>query len=341
MNSDAHQIGEKPGGFWKTARFQRWLNRRVPPANTITLDQKTIFILPTREGISFGVLLVFMVVAAINYQNSLIFGFAFLLGSMFMVAMLHTFRNLSGLSIRAGASRAAFAGEDAEFTVVISRYGDRDYEAIHLGWPDSLHQVADLVEEEESAVKLYVTTTSRGLLNPGRLQIQTFYPLGLFRAWSWVDLDMSAVIYPRPVYAGQIPAALNSINEGELLSREGVDDFYGLKEYQAGDSLRHVAWKSYARTNELLTKQYAAFVDRRVWLDWDYFVGMDKENRLSRLSYWVVELSKSTDEYGLILPGVEIQPARGNKHREEILRALALFEPDSSCPETGVSIPFG
>jgi uncharacterized protein (DUF58 family) len=326
MNSDAHQIGEKPGGFWKTQRFQRWLSRRVPPSESITLDQKTIFILPTREGVFFGVMLLLMVVAAINYQNSLIFGSAFLLGSLFMVAMLHTFRNLSGLSIRAGTSRGAFAGEDAEFTVVISRYGDRVYEAVHLGWPDSLHRVADLVEEEETKVRLYVTTRSRGLLYPGRLQIQTHYPLGLFRAWSWVDLDMSAIIYPRPVFAGAVPAALNSINEGELLSREGVDDFYGLKEYQAGDPLRHVAWKSYARSNELYTKQFAAFVDRRVWLNWEYFTGMDRENRLSRLSYWVVELSKSSDEYGLRMPGVEISPARGDQHREDVLRTLALYE---------------
>jgi uncharacterized protein (DUF58 family) len=122
---------------------------------------------------------------------------------------------------------------------------------------------------------------------------------------------------------------LNSINEGELLSREGVDDFYGLKEYQAGDPLRHIAWKSYARSNELLTKQYAAFVDRRVWLDWEYFTGMDRENRLSRLSYWVVELSKSSDEYGLRMPGVEISPGRGSQHREDVLRALALFELDN------------
>jgi uncharacterized protein (DUF58 family) len=326
MNSDAHQIGEKPGGFWKTQRFQRWLSRRVPPSESITLDKKTIFIQPTRGGVFFGVMLLLMVVAAINYQNSLIFGSAFLLGSLFMVAMLHTFRNLSGLSIRAGTSRGAFAGEDAEFTVVISRYGNRVYEAIHLGWPDSLHRVADLVEEEETKVRLYVTTRSRGLLYPGRLQVQTHYPLGLFRAWSWVDLDMSAIIYPRPVFAGAVPAALNSINEGELLSREGVDDFYGLKEYQAGDPLRHVAWKSYARSNELYTKQFAAFVDRRVWLNWEYFTGMDRENRLSRLSYWVVELSKSSDEYGLRMPGVEISPARGDQHREDVLRTLALYE---------------
>jgi uncharacterized protein (DUF58 family) len=333
MKEEIDSTLKKQGFFWASRFFQEQLQRRLPPANSITLNQKNIFILPTREGLAFGLLLVFMVLAAINYQNSLIFAFAFLLASLFIIAMLHTFRNMSGLSIQAGAARQAFAGENAEFTVTISRQGDRLYEAIHLGWPDSLQRIADLVDEEKESISLYVAADKRGILKPGRLQIQTFYPLGLFRAWSWVDLDMSVIIYPKPMFAGAIPEALNSVNEGELLSSEGVDDFYGLKGYQAGDALRHVAWKSYARTEELMIKQYSAFVDRRVWLDWDYLAGMDTERRLCKLSYWVVNLSRTTTEYGLRLPGVQIEPARGGAHREEVLTALALFEIDDSDAE--------
>ena len=297
-------------------------------SDRITLNRTNIFILPTREGLFFCVLLVFLLIAAINYQNSLIFGFAFLLGSLFMVSMIHTFRNLSGLSIRPGGARPAFAGEDAEFTIMLSHHGDRQYEAIHLAWPESLGQIADLVGEAELTARLYAKSTVRGILKPGRLHIQTCYPVGLFRAWSWVDFDMSAVIYPRPTYAGPVPTALNAVNEGELLNSQGVDDFYGMKEYQPGDPLRHVAWKSYARVGELISKQFAAFVDRRVWLDWDYFAGLERENRLSRLCYWVVQLSRSHDEFGLRIPGVEIPPGRSEEHREQVLNALALFEID-------------
>ncbi len=286
--------------------------------------------MPTREGLAFVLVLFFMVLAAINYQNSLIFGFAFLLGSLFVIGILHTFRNLSGLSIQAGTARPAFAGEDAEFTVLISRDGKRVYEAIHLGWPGSIPRTADLIAEEKLSVRLYVVAHKRGVLNPGRLHIQTYYPLGLLQAWSWVDLDMSVVIYPKPVFAGPIPPSLASVNEGELLSSEGVDDFSGLRDYNVGDALRHVAWKSYARTGEFMIKQYAAYVDRRVWLDWNYFQGMDTESRLSRLSYWVVQLSGLPDEYGLRLPGVEIQPSRGEAHRENVLKTLALFEINST-----------
>lgn len=298
----------------------------MPPANSITLDQKKIFILPTREGIFFSLLIVFMVLAGINYQNSLIFALAFLLASLLMVSILHTYRNLSGLTLLAGGTLPAFAGEDAEFTVVLSRFGARTYEALLLGWNRELLQGADLLEDEEVKIKLFVEARKRGPMNPGRMLIQTCYPVGLFGSWSWVDLDMNTIVYPRPVPAGIIPVASASSDDGELVAREGVDDFYGLREYRQGDSLKQLAWKSYARTGVLLTKQFAALADRRIWLEWEFFPGMDREERLSRLCYWVLKLDASDDEYGLRLPGVEKTPGRGPEHREEMLKTLALFE---------------
>jgi len=316
--------------LWRSQTFQSWLNRRMPPSNAVTLNQKNIFIFPTRHGIYFVVLVIFMLFAGINYQNSLIFALAFLLLSMFMVSILHTFRNLSGLTLQAGHAKAAFAGENAEFNVRLFRHGKRTYEAVVLGWNQDLLQGADLLDEIDVKVKLFVESQRRGILNPGRLLIQTHYPVGLFRAWSWVDLDMTSVVYPRPIFAGELPIAMSASNEGEMLQKHGVDDFHGLREYQDGDSLRHIAWKSYARTDDLLVKEFAAFVDRRVWLEWDFFPGMDRENRLSRLCYWVLQLSQTTDEYGLRLPGVEIEPGNGPDHKENVLRELALFELENS-----------
>ncbi len=322
------EVNEAPpeSQFWRSIRFQKWLNKRMPPSQQITLHQKNIFILPTRNGLFFVILILFMMLAGINYQNSLIFGLAFLLTSLFMVSILHTYRNLSGLTLKAGQATPAFAGEDAEFDVTLSRQGKRTYEALNLGWNADLMQGADLLDETMVKVRLFVPTQSRGLFNPGRLLIQTHYPVGLFRAWSWIDLNMSTVVYPRPIPAGEVPTATTSTNEGETVHRQGVDDFYGFKAYREGDSLRHIAWKSYARTDDMLVKEFAAFVDRRVWLDWNYFPGMDREARLSRLTYWVIILSKTEDDYGLKLPGLEIPPARGPEHRLKLLKTLALFE---------------
>ncbi len=91
------------------ARWRRWINRRIPRADSQTLSQKNIFILPTAAGVVYGLLLLVMLITGINYQNSLIYLLTFILGALFVGAMHQTHRNLSGLSValvRPGEGRA-------------------------------------------------------------------------------------------------------------------------------------------------------------------------------------------------------------------------------------------
>jgi uncharacterized protein (DUF58 family) len=143
----------------------------------------------------FGGLLVLLILAAINYQASLVYGVAFLLGSVFLVTILYTFRNLSGLRLEMGGARPAFVGEDVEFAIRVVRPNVRGSpavrarEGIRLGFPGALMRWADLRAQELDLVRLYVRAERRGWLHPGRLLVETYYPLGLLRAWTWVDLD--------------------------------------------------------------------------------------------------------------------------------------------------------
>lgn len=307
-------------------RFGEWLNRRIPPQSTVTLDQRRIFIMPNRYGLYFGLLLACLLIAGINYQNSLSYALTFMLSSLFVVTVLHTYRNMSGLTITAGHSQPAFAGEDAGFSVIFSRHGERLYEAIYAGWPGAPAQTVDLVEDSEVRLHLYTRAPRRGILRPGRMKLETFYPVGMIRSWSFVDLDMECIVYPKPIPAGPVPPALGGDEEGDATSGIGSEDYAGIREYRPGDSLKQIAWKSYARGQGLHTKEFEARVDRRVWLDWDAFPGMDRENRLSRLCYWVIEHARKNAEFGLRLPGVEIEPDCGPEHRDRCLRTLALFE---------------
>jgi len=75
-------------------RFRAWINRRIPPARVVTLDQKRIFIFPSRVGFFFGFCLLIMLMAAINYQNNMSYALTFLLATLFVIATLHTFANL-------------------------------------------------------------------------------------------------------------------------------------------------------------------------------------------------------------------------------------------------------
>ncbi|MEZ5569158.1 MAG: DUF58 domain-containing protein [Halioglobus sp.] len=306
-------------------RFARWVNRRIPAAREVTLDQRRIFIFPSRAGAFFILCLFVMLLTAINFQNNLSYALTFLLGTLFIVAILHTYANLSGLTIRALRARPAFPAQQTEFELMLAKAGKRDHYALHVKWPGSTAALVSLVEQETATLRLHMAVSKRGWFRPGRLLLESTYPLGLLRAWTWVDLDLHALVYPRPLASPDLPGVDSDQSDGTAVPVVGSDDFYGFRNYQRGDSLRHVHWKGLAKGQALQSKQYAAYTERSVWLEWDAFAGYGTEQRLSHLCYWALAFDTQGEEYGLRLPGVCIEPATGDKHRDNVLQALALY----------------
>jgi uncharacterized protein (DUF58 family) len=314
-------------GFRERARkrWLRWINRRIPPARTVTLDQRRIFIFPNSAGFGFLLVLAVMLLAAINYQNNMAFALTFLLANLFVIAVLHTFANMAGLTIHAVRATPVFAGQHSEFEIMFSRSSKRHYYGIHAGWKGGDSVTVSLTRQDEVHAQLFVESERRGWHNPGRLLLETVYPLGLLRTWTWVDLDIHALVYPRPMASGPLAGIRSDKPDGSSVPVPGSDDFYGLRDYQRGDSLRHVSWKSVAKGQPLQTKHYTAYADRSIWLDWALFEGLPAERRLSHLCYWVLELDQANEEYGLRLPGVVVPPGFGDQHRQVVLRHLALY----------------
>jgi len=310
---------------WFARKAQHWLARNVPPVSSVFLHRKNIFILPTSHGLLFAAATALIFITAINYILSLAFALAFLMVSVFVLSILHAFRNLQHLTVKGVGAEPVFAGEDAKFEVLLQRNDRRQHEMLELYFPKGLVSHANLLSGDQERVNVYLPSRRRGLLKAPRLRVQTRFPLGLWCAWSTLDLGMTCIVYPTPI-ASAMPGTLTSSHTGRAESTHpGTEDFHGLRSYQPGDSLKHVAWKNLARGQGLKVKQFVDNVDDRFMLDWAMYQGLDAEARLSRLCYWVLALSRSDVEYGLRLPGVEISAARGDAHRERVLGALALW----------------
>ncbi len=310
---------------WFSQRMQRWLAARLPAVTQIRLDRRNIFILPTGPGLLFLAASTLIFITAINYILSMAFGLAFLMVSVFLLSILYTFRNLQHLSLRRLPAEPVFAGQEAVFQVLLQREGERAHEMLELAFPGQRVSLANLLDNVEARVPLYLSAPQRGLLKAPRLRVQTRFPLGLWRAWSIVDLSMQCVVFPRPV-AGPLGGRVNASASGKSeASVKGTEDFQGLRSYQPGDSLKQVAWKSFARGQGLQVKQFVDQVDDRLMLDWAMFPGLEPEERLSRLCHWVLELDRAGVDYGLRLPGVEIDMGGGEEHRLRVLTALALW----------------
>jgi len=306
-------------------RFMQWVDRRIPPASNVILSHRNIFILPNKQGLGFLFVLTLMFIGAINYEANLAFALVFLLLGMFVLSIFHTFRNMLGLQISAVPGASVFAGEKAEITVILNRQGSRVYENLQVRFPGSRTAMADLVTAREERINLYVPTNKRGRLRPGRLEVKTLFPFGICRAWSLIDLNLNCLVYPAPVECDLDWLIANQPNPGHTRIMRGNDDFHGLREYQRGDSLKHVAWKIFARGQGMFTKQYASNMDERIWLRWDMFPDLNTEARLSRLCYCVLKLDAASVDYGLELPGISLAPAKGSEHYAKALETLALY----------------
>jgi uncharacterized protein (DUF58 family) len=159
----------------------------------------------------------------------------------------------------------------------------------------------------------------------GKITISTVYPLGLVRAWAYVDMDMHCIVYPQPGPYRPMPAILHHYQGEQSGYTAGSDDFHGFRPYQPGDSLRHIHWKALARALPMLTKKFTAGESPDLWLDWAMLPLLDNEARLRVLCRLVLEADRSGRAYGLRLPGAEIPPARSALHQHRCLEALALF----------------
>jgi uncharacterized protein (DUF58 family) len=311
----------------RNPRLANWLYGFTPPERgTVVLVHRRVYIVPAGLGWLYALTLGILLVGSINYSLSLGFALTFLLGGMGLAAMVHTARNLARLSISVGRAEAVFAGETAQFRLYLDTGAAFDRPAILTRHVASRSQlVVDVAAGVAAEVVLAVPAERRGWLPLGRVMLETRFPLGIFRAWSYIEPDARALVYPRPERSA-LPAPSAEAASGALRSPvPGNDDYAGLRAYQLSDSPRHVAWKAVARNEDMLTKQFTGEAAAELWLDWRLLPGgLSQEQRLSRLAGWVLAAERSGVHYGLRLPGVEIAPARGDLHRAACLQALAL-----------------
>lgn len=301
---------------------------RHPERGVIFLSQRRVYILPTSHGLTFALALLLMLVGSINYGLSLGYVLTFLLGGMAMVSILHTFRNLAHLRVSAGRVDAVFAGERALFGLQLENRRDLPRHSINLAC-GGLSVTCSVPARQIATPAVPVLAERRGWLQLPRVTIDTRYPLGLFRAWSYVQPEMRAVVYPKPDDS-LLPLPQAVLDSGDaMMAGTGTDDFAGIRQYQPGDSTRQIAWKAVARGQAMLTKVFTGRASSELWFDWGDLPGeLDTEARLSRLTRWVLLAHENGLRYGLKLPGIEIPLGEGDAQRERCLMQLALHDQD-------------
>ncbi|HNP36746.1 MAG TPA: DUF58 domain-containing protein [Woeseiaceae bacterium] len=307
-------------------RVQRWAKQRQgPDPQTTAIAARRTYILPTGVGLIFALTSFAMLLGSMNYNNNLSFVLTFLLIGLGFVAMHQCQRNLVGLEISFAGVEPVFAGGVAEFRFALVNHSKTARYRISLNVDDNDSAIQDLGPGESKLFVLPLPAPSRGWVNMRSFGLRSLFPFELFRAWAWLSMDIRGLVYPKvAAYAPPAPPTELALGHRQHDAR-GEEDFAGLRRFSTGDSPRNVAWKAYARTGQLLSKQFAGADMSSQWFEFDSVDAPDTELRLSILTRWIVDADRTREDYGLRLPNVSIPPSHGAAHRCRCLEALALF----------------
>ena len=314
-----------PGPRWRARIRQRIF--RVAPSDLepVVLRHSRIYVLPTPRGIAFIAMLATMLVLSLNYALSLGFVITFLLSGLTGAALLHTFRNLAGLSLRPLAAGETFAGNPLPFTLAIGA-GSTARGDIVIRAGDSEPVSVDIAAGETRPVSLSRNAERRGRLGLGRVTLATTYPLGLWRGWAYVHFPLEGVVYPAPeINAPALPPGMTG-HDVTLGARASDTDLAGLRDYQAGDPMPRIAWKAVARGAGWYTKQFeGSGGGGPVELAYHALPpSLDAEARLARLTAWVLVAERAARPFAITLPDTALPAGQGRDHRRAALTALAV-----------------
>jgi uncharacterized protein (DUF58 family) len=307
-------------------RSDEWIRRRhgndVPP---VQLVRRRLYILPSRAGAMFAVLLVAMLLAGINYGNSLALLLTFSLGGFCVVAMNQCHRNLLALAVTELHVEPAFAGETSRATLTLENPSVVDRHALRVGAGAAWSETGTLAAGDRQRVLLDLPAPARGVWPLPRLRIESRFPFALFRSWTWMQAPVEMIVYPAPRGALPPPAGAGSATPSGARAVAGHDEWRDLRPFRDGDSSRQVAWKAYARGAPLLVREYEGVASEALHFDFAHIDADDVEARLSQLCRWIMDADARGGRYALRLPTGEIPEGRGAAHRDRCLGALARY----------------
>jgi uncharacterized protein (DUF58 family) len=307
-----------------------WARPRAPEELPARFDRRRVYVLPTGFGLFYAGLLLAMLLGALNYNNNPALLLGLLLAGAGLASLIGGQLQLTGLAILAIDAEPVPAGDD----LLLRVHGQADDGRRRRGLAVALESVTagsgrlDLEKHGRGEAQLAVPTRQRGWLDLPRLTVSTTRPLGLARAWAYVWPQAPALVYPQPEADGP-PLPTGSGDRAQARVHPSGDDVHHLRTYRRGDSRRAIAWKSSARRDTLLVREYEQPLGADIVLDWQGLGRIPYESKVSRLARWVDEAERDGRRYRLILPGQPpIGPDHGPGHRHACLRALALLPHD-------------
>lgn len=308
--------------------------------------------------------------------RDLLFTLAYLFGLLLIVSFAWAWANLNWLHLsRVTRTRRTQVGRPLE-----ERFSVENTSIIPKLWVE-VHDFSNLPNHYASQVvnglgpkqnfSWRVTTLcrQRGRYQLGPIRLRTSDPFGLFPLERDILATSNVVVFPMTFPVGQFALPVGILPGGDALRRRThytTTNAAGVRDYEPGDAFNRIHWRSSARRDRLIVKEFELDPLADIWIVPDMsvygHVSARKETQaapmMGDIPAWLrmeeFKLPESTEEYsvtiaasvaqfflqrdravGMLAYGQAneiLQPDRGERQFNRILETLAVLRAEGEVP---------
>jgi len=287
---------------------------------------------PTKEGIIFILLSFIVGFSAINTNNNLLYLIFGVMISLVVVSGITSMINLSRIDINLVNIPDIYALTPS--SLIFRLKNDKlliPSFSLTLQLEDARSYLIFLPSHSERDIRIKCFFKKRGWNYLPKISLVTKFPFGFFKKWIKIDLGQSRVlVYPK-------------INEIEINSGNNTDHYTGdtllrktgqseelksIRDYNPGDTKKSIDWKSTAKVNRMMVKEYSAIDTRnaRIVFDPDTEISMNLEHYISEKASLLVEYIKKGFSVDFIIGKKEYKAVYNSGQTRRILSMLALYK---------------
>lgn len=311
------------------------------------MKKRWSFIVTILKGLTLTLLTVITFCYAM-FQGGFVSWFLFYSFLPFAIlCLLVGFAPLRSFQVDRQLSRHEYkAGDSLEVTVTLKRNNrlPLPFLLIEENFPKSLQASTNAMYgkalvfpwfRKEVTVSYKIDSLPRGEHVFSAIRLKTGDPIGLFeKEWSTV-VSQTILVYPalkemmyRPLDTKYDQGAAVS----SVIHQKDTSLVTGVRDYQTGDRFSWVHWKAFARTNQLMTKEFEERQSHDVLLVLDRREHPMFESMVTLVASATQAILKRGAQVGLLSAGDErtyIPPKQGDAQKQQVLYHLAKVTPDT------------
>ena len=303
---------EKPGLFDRVSKKFARTNNLYPSS----VSMRKVFVLPRRHGLMVGFSTLGVFAIAIRIQNNMLLLIAVALFILFLLSLVWAGRNLAGIQLGVQKDQRLIAGEAQRMMVTLKAERPKHFVVAVIGKERYRLDFKNLV----TSVAVPVKINERGKMRIPPILIESDFPFGLARCWSWLSPG-SILVAPSPLNASGVEAKAIS-RTGTTEEDEEASGADSLAEWVNGTPQTRIHWKRFAATGRLLIKTGDHVAGDKVVIDYTKLKGLGHERALSLMCGAVLSAESQQTPFVMLLPGLEVKSPAGQSG--EALDALAL-----------------